>query len=265
MKEKVLLALSDPELSKRLVAYLSNSGYVVSSVSDGNAVIPSLKDFKPSILLIDTVLPNKSGYDVLNEKSFDRDVTKIPVIIISNSGEAIHIKKIPSTPVVKDYIIKLHVAPEEVAEKIDKVFGRGPLVESETTESSSIGKGKTILWVDDDKLLSTILSKKFQSSGFTLLKGSTGKEFLEFLDISKPDIMILDINLPDMTGLDILVKVRSKPQFKKIPIIMLSNNHKHGIIEECIELGADKFITKATVSPAEIINEVNTLIQRYRA
>ena len=64
---------------------------------------------------------------------------------------------------------------------------------------------KKILWVEDDKLIGNILSKKLLSSGFDLIFTKSGVEALEHLKHVIPDIIIVDILLPGMNGFDILI------------------------------------------------------------
>lgn len=261
MKEKVLIAISDENLASVLLEQLNKAGYISDITSDGKEVIAKMKTFQPDLLLIDIVLSNKNGYDILSEKSFDREVTKIPVIIVSNSGEAIHMNKIPSTPVIKDYIIKSHVEPSEVLEKIEKLFGRGPIVDKIFTEAIRASTGKKVLWVEDDKLLSNILSKKIQSAGFTLLKAINGKEVFAILEKEIPDIIILDIMLPGMDGMEILQEVKKSEHLRKIPVIILSNLNKQSDIEKARTLGSNKFMVKATVSLEEITRAISELVR----
>lgn len=119
MKGKVLIAINDNNLIKTLRTDLTKDGYDVASVTSSDKIIEKLKSYQPDILLIDINISKGKGYEVLNEKSFDREITKIPVIIVSNSGESIHLNKIPSTPTIKDYIIRLHIDPKEVIEKVE--------------------------------------------------------------------------------------------------------------------------------------------------
>jgi len=257
MKEKVLVALSDLNLTKVILEELAKENFNPDSVVSGADVITKLKEFKPDILLIDTMLPDENGYDVLNKKSLDRDVTKIPVIIVSNSGAPIHVNKIPSTPMIKDYVVKAHIDPGEVIEKINKVFGR--VVDESAPKVSQISKGKKVLWVEDDKLLSTILSKKLTASGYTLLKANEGNGAMTILETEIPDIIILDIMLPGLTGLEVLQKIKMDSKFKNIPVMMLSNTNKQSYIENAKMLGANKFLVKAAVSLDEIVAEVDRL------
>lgn len=260
MKEKILIALSDKELAKILVQYLSELGYKIEIVQNGKDVISRMKSSMPDLLLIDTTLPDKSGYEILTEKSFDRDITKIPVLIVSNSGEPIITAQIPSTPTIIDYIVKIHIEPEDVVEKIEKVFGRGPIIETKTVKRTDTGHGKIVLWVEDDKLLGTILSKKFEMSGYTLFKARNSDELFELLKTTIPNIIILDIMLPGMSGLEILEKVKKENKFKAIPIMMLSNLDNQEDINKAKSLGANKFMVKATSSLDEIIDAVEKVI-----
>lgn len=258
MKEKILLALSDSNLIKIVSENLKKSNYVVEVIQNGKEVIEKMKTFKPDLLLIDTILPNKSGYDILNEKSFDREITKIPVIIISNNGAPIQMKQIPSTPSIRDYIIKSHIEADEVVAKIEKVFGREIAnMNSQIIQNGSKGK---ILWAEDDKLLGTILTKKIQQSGFVLFKANNGSEVFKILDTEVPNIIILDILLPEMNGFDVLQKIKTNEKFRKIPVIMLSNLSKQGDIEKAKLLGANKFLVKAAVSLDQIIREIEQLV-----
>lgn len=260
MKEKILLALHDQNLAKILVKHLNDAGYVAENILSGNEVIEKLKSFEPSILLVDVSLPDKSGYDVLAEKSLDRMVTKIPVIIVSNSTEPIQMKRIPSTPTIKDYLIKTHIDPEDVVLKIEKAFGRAKADDEVKPKDEDVGKGRVVLWIEDDKLLGNILSKKIDSSGFKLLKAAKDTEAFKILESNTPDIIVSDIMLPGANGLDIIQKIKMDAKFKKIPTIILSNVDSQTDVEKAKMLGVNKFIVKAAVSPDEIISSIASLI-----
>ncbi len=260
-KEKILVALNDTGLANSLVEELNKLDYSPNIVTVGGDVIARMKEFKPDLLVIDTVLPNKSGYDILNEKSFDRDITKIPVIVVSNSGNPIQMKQIPSTPIIKDYIIKSHIEVKEIIIKIEKVFGREIKQENMENTKTGVGSGKKVLWVEDDRLLSSILSKKFESTGHILLKANKADELFKILETETPDIIVLDLLLPETNGFEILQKVKMDEKFKNIPTIMLSNMSKQSDLDKAKMLGVNKFLVKAAVSLDEIIREVDLLLK----
>ena len=263
MKEKILLAISDVVLMNILVEKLQQDGYKTYTAQDGKDALDKMKSLMPDLVLVDIVLSGKNGYDVLQEKSFDRFITKIPVIVISNSGVPIKMRLIPSTPMIKDYVIKTHIEPDDVLEKIAKIFSRKytPKVVGDQTTKISNRTGKKILWVEDDKLLSNILSKKFENTGYSLTRVDDGDKAFEYLSKEIPDIIILDIILPKMNGLDVLQKIKMDERLRKIPVIMLSNMSKQGDIEKAKRLGAQKFMVKAAVSLDEIVTEVANQIE----
>lgn len=261
MKEKILLAISDVVLTNILVERLRQVGYRVSVAIDGKDALKKMKELIPDLVLIDIVLSGKNGYDVLQEKSYDKFITKIPVIVVSNSGVPVKMKLIPSTPTIKDFIIKTHIEPNDVLEKIEKTFGRKYSYQTAEISTKNVNNiiSKKILWVEDDKLLSTILTKKFETTEFSLVRVDDGEKAFEYLAKEIPDIIVLDIVLPKMNGLDVLQKIKMDEKFRKIPVIMLSNMSRQSDLEKAKLLGAQKFMVKAAVSLDEIVSEVTRL------
>ncbi|MES3030790.1 MAG: response regulator [Patescibacteria group bacterium] len=260
MKEKILIAISDSSLSTLIEQKLTSVGYSTIIARDGKEALEKMKSAMPDLALIDVVLPALSGYEVMTEKSLDRMITKIPVIVVSNAGTTLEMHRIPSTPVMKDYIVKSHIEPDEVLQKIEKALGRGADAPGATPAGTPAkAGGKKVLWVEDDKLLSSILSKKIENSGHILLKANNGEEALEILKTEVPDMIVLDILLPGMTGFEILQKVRTDERFRKLPAMMLSNMSKPSDLEMAKTLGVQRFIVKAAASLDEIIREISNL------
>jgi two-component system chemotaxis response regulator CheY len=60
----------------------------------------------------------------------------------------------------------------------------------------------------------------------------------------RPDMMILDINMPEVTGLDMLEFLRRRPEWKKLPVIMLSSEAADVMVDKALKLGADGYVMK---------------------
>jgi CheY-like chemotaxis protein len=258
MKEKILVALSDPSLLEHLVNDLRDEGYLPVIAKTGAESLDKMKNDTPDLAVIDLTLPDKSGYDVLNEKTLDRFITKIPAIVVSNSGAAIEMRRIPSTPSIKDYVIRTHVEPQEIVRKISAVFNH-PYTPRISADTAPKKQAKKILWVEDDKFLGNILVRKFETSGHMVLKAQNGEEAFTILQTDKPDVIVLDILLPGMSGFEVLQKIRTMDTFRYIPVIMLSNMNKPSDIEKAKALGAQKFLVKAAVSLDQIVQEIESL------
>lgn len=60
----------------------------------------------------------------------------------------------------------------------------------------------------------------------------------------RPDLMVLDINMPEVTGLDMLEFLRRRPEWKNLPVIMLSSEAADVMVDKALKLGADGYVMK---------------------
>lgn len=84
----------------------------------------------------------------------------------------------------------------------------------------------------------------------------------ELLDGHAPQLMILDINMPEVTGIMMLEFVRRRPEWKDLPIIMLSSEATDIKINEALSLGADAYVTKP-VSIDELEAAIQTAFKKH--
>jgi DNA-binding response OmpR family regulator len=116
-KIKVLLAEDDKFISKAYSEGLKNEGLEFKQVANGKLALELMKEFKPNIVLLDLMMPIKSGFEVLTEMRLDAELKKIPVIILSNLGQESDIKKGKELGAV-DYLIKSDHSLNDVIQKI---------------------------------------------------------------------------------------------------------------------------------------------------
>ncbi len=256
-KEKILIIEGDGDFGESIAATLKKAGYAATLVKNGTEGMKSIIDVLPHLILLDVVLPAGDGYDILAKKQAEPLLAKIPVFLLSTQGVPINMRRVPENSVT-DYLMALHISPQEVLDKVNRYFGHEA---STAAASPSAGEGakKKLLWVEDDKLIGTILAKKLVSSGFDLFHAKNGEEALEALKSSIPDMVVVDLMLPGMSGFDILQKMQMDPQTKKIPSMVLSNLSKPSDIEKAKMLGAKKFLVKAATSLDQIVEEIKGL------
>lgn len=112
---------------------------------------------------------------------------------------------------------------------------------------------KQIWIVDDDeemtnaiRLLLKLLD--YQTTSF-LNAPSAGRALLSG---KRPDLILLDINMPDVSGLDLLKFLRSRSEWKNLPIVMLSSQADDVTVDRALEMGADGYVLKpATIEELE--------------
>ncbi|MDF1665900.1 MAG: response regulator transcription factor [Planctomycetota bacterium] len=122
-------------------------------------------------------------------------------------------------------------------------------------------RNETILLVEDDETLRFGLTDKLALEGYTVQSASTGEEGLKFTEEGPPDLAILDIGLPGMSGLEVLSRLRERPE--SFPVILLTARAGEGDKVLGLELGADDYITKP-FGVRELIARVRAHLRRER-
>ena len=116
---KILIVEDEEILSKVMKEEFEAKGYEIKIARDGQEALLLSKSFGPDIILLDILLPKKSGLDVLAELKADSKLKSIPVIVLSNLSGDENIKKALTLGAV-DYFVKVQHSVYEVIEKVQK-------------------------------------------------------------------------------------------------------------------------------------------------
>ncbi len=252
-KEKILIIEGDVAFGQRIVDALGDEGYFATLIADGAAGLKALYDTLPHLVIVDAILPDTTGYEIINKKHSEPLLAKIPTFLVSTQGTPIDIARVPQGS-VKEYILDLHADTTEIIKHVNATFGYKDGADADKKKDK-----KKLVWVEDDKLIGTILAKKLVASGFDLFHAKNGDEAMAFLATSVPDAIVLDLLMPGMSGFDVLQKIKADSRLKDIPTMILSNLNKQSDIERAKVLGANKFLVKAAASLDQIVLEVQGL------
>ena len=119
--EKILLVEDDPFLIEIYSTKIKKSGFSLDVVTDGSAVIKKLEEKKFNLILLDIVLPNMNGWEVLRLIKNDSRFDELKIVILSNLGEKEDMEKGLRFGVTK-YLVKSQYTPSEVVEEIRKIL-----------------------------------------------------------------------------------------------------------------------------------------------
>ena len=120
--KKVLVVEDEQLIADLLQKKLIKEGYYAFAAGDGEAALQQIREERPDIVLLDIVLPRMNGFEVLAELRKGEELRKIPVIIISNSGQPAEIEKAREAG-VRYWLIKTEFDPQEVLEKVRRQVG----------------------------------------------------------------------------------------------------------------------------------------------
>ncbi len=121
-----------------------------------------------------------------------------------------------------------------------------------------------ILIVEDEAALLYALKAELSHNDFEVIEAIDGEKGLQALENQKPDIVILDLLLPGIDGFEVLRRIKSKPETKDIPVIILTNLGDKENVEKGKKLGADDYLIKTDYSLEEVIKKLKDLVNKTK-
>ena len=199
----ILVVDDDPVVRDVISRHLKREGYGVVTAADGEQALLRVKQCHPDVITLDVLMPKADGWAVLRELKQDREMSVIPVIMITivedrNLGFALG---------ATDYINK-PIEQERLLTTVAK-YTQGD-------------KSPKVLIVEDDEATRQIIKKSLGKDGWLIVEAENGKTGLIELETCEPDLILLDLMMPEMDGFEFLSVIRSKDQWAKIPVIVVT-------------------------------------------
>jgi len=123
MPKKVLIIEDEEIMIDLLQRKLTQEGYDVSVARDGEEGLEAMREVKLDLIILDIIMPKMGGFEVMEEMAKDKELKKIPVIVISNSGQPVELNRAQKLG-AKDWLIKTEFDPQEVLGKVVKQIGK---------------------------------------------------------------------------------------------------------------------------------------------
>lgn len=118
---------------------------------------------------------------------------------------------------------------------------------------------KKILIADDEPNIVTALEFLLQRNGYEVLVARNGEAVLQLVEAHKPDLVLLDVMMPVKSGYEVCQRMRERPDWRDIKIIMLTAKGRDVEMSKGLSMGADLYITKP-FSTQELVAKINGLL-----
>ena len=120
---KFIMVVEDDPILKNLLGHTFAGKYQTLYASDGNEALALFEQYKPSLVLLDIMLPAMDGYAVLKAiRARTDDFKTVPIVIVSNLGQKADIERAKQLGAT-DYLVKAEVEIEEIMQKIEAIVG----------------------------------------------------------------------------------------------------------------------------------------------
>ena len=127
------------------------------------------------------------------------------------------------------------------------------------TPSTTAGVRPSLLVIDDDNRVRTVVSWQLEAEGYAVREAADGNAAWQAIVEQRPDLVVLDLSLPGMSGLDLLRRLREAGD--RTPVVVLSGRDGEGDRILGLDLGADDYLVKP-FSPGELAARVRSVLRR---
>jgi len=243
--DKIVLCVEDDEgvitLFRR---YLSKQGYQVVGLTDSTRVVEEARRLRPYAITLDVMMPDKDGWQVIQELKADPDTQHIPVIICSIVAE----KGRGMSLGAADYLVKPILEQDLIAalDRLDREAGR-----------------HRVLVVDDQAEDRLLLRRLIESQeGYEVIEAGGGQEAITLVKEALPHIIVLDLMMPEMDGFAVLEAVKRDEATRAIPIIVVTAKELTDEDRALLNHNVAALIQKGLLNKEELLEDVAAALRK---
>jgi signal transduction histidine kinase/CheY-like chemotaxis protein len=238
----VILVIDDDESVLDLTErFLTRKGFKVVTANNGHDGLRLARELHPAAITLDVLMPQLDGWTVLAAIKGDPELADIPVILMTIIDDRTRGYALGAT----EYLIK-PVNREKLTGVLRAACGTA---------------GRKVLVIDDDDFMRKGVCQSLQRDGWEVSEAANGRIGIERLGQSRPDVIMLDLMMPEMNGFEFLVEMRSKAEWRDIPVLVVTA--KDLTAEERAQLNGhvERVMDKGSAELAELLSEIGQVLE----
>ncbi len=245
-EEKTILVIDDDaQVISLYERFLTPQGYQVVSLSDPDHAVERAKQLKPYAITLDIMMPGRDGWTVLADLKNDPATRDIPVIVCSILEEDEKGFSLGAS----DYLVK-PILQEDLLKALGRLNGNGDIHD--------------VLVIDDDIKDLRLMEKILQQGSYNPILAQGGTQGWEILLNRMPQAVILDLFMPDMDGFTILEKLRTNPNLRDIPVIVVSGAELTAEQQNQLTDFGQSLLHKGSITENELLSSLDKALKRIK-
>lgn len=246
------------------------SGFEVVIAASGKEVLKKAGESAFDLILLDLVLPEISGLEVLKElKKSGKYPAGTKIIIFSNLTE-----KEEQDEAIENgadgFIAKTHYSPSDLVKEVQRILDeykeQKKNKERENGNHNSNGNGngnskKRILLIEDEEVFIDLFGKKLRDEGYKVEIAKNGAWGMKEALAKHFDLIILDVVMPAMSGSEIIERLKLEEKTKNIPIIVLSASAADEELAKIKKMGVTDCFMKTQIIPSDLAKKVGEILK----
>ncbi|WP_447578634.1 response regulator [Achromobacter kerstersii] len=254
---RVLVVEDDDRQRESVRQLLARNDVEIVPAATAAAALNQLRETTFDCVVMDLNLPDMSGYELLQEMTEQDSVSFPPVIVYTGRAlsrdEEQHLRRFSKSIIIKDARSPERLL-DEVTLFLHQVEAELPpehrqMLEQARSRDAGL-EGRTVLVVEDDVRNVFALSSILEPTGLRVEIARNGREALDALERAGSDghasidLVLMDIMMPEMDGYTAMREIRTRPEWRRLPIIALTAKAMKDDQEKCLAAGANDYIAK---------------------
>jgi HAMP domain-containing protein/CheY-like chemotaxis protein/signal transduction histidine kinase len=266
---QLLVVEDDPAEQLSVSELLGHTDVEITTAVTGAEALEKLRAAAFDCVVLDLKLPDMTGFELLTEVQRDPKLRETPIIVftgreLSDSEETELRKK------AKSIVLKGVRSPERLLDEtalfLHRVIADLPQSKqnmiSHLHESDEPLHGRKVLVVDDDIRNIFALNSLLERHNMEVITATNGQEAINLVESTDDlSLVLMDVMMPEMDGYETMRRIRSKQQFRMLPIIALTAKAMKGDREKCLEAGASDYVAKP-VNTDQLLSLVRMWLHR---
>ncbi|HEY1892087.1 MAG TPA: HAMP domain-containing protein [Steroidobacteraceae bacterium] len=241
----------------------------IVTADSGKAALELMRERSFDCVVLDLALPDISGFELLAEVQKDAKLRDTPIVVFT--GRELTVEEEGALrQQAKSIVLKGVRSPERLLDET-ALFLHRPVADlppekqemiHSLHESDDALRGRKVLVVDDDIRNVFALNSLLERHEMRVINASNGYEAIDLLEGADDlSLVLMDVMMPEMDGYETMRRIRTKPQFKLLPIIALTAKAMKGDREKCLEAGASDYVAKP-VNSDQLLSLVRMWLRR---
>jgi CheY-like chemotaxis protein/anti-sigma regulatory factor (Ser/Thr protein kinase) len=242
-----ILLVEDNEAAViQMTDILSEQGYDVRVARNGREALESIDQALPSAMILDLMMPEVDGFQVLEAIRQIEKTAHVPVLILTAKHITPEELSFLEGNHIHQFLQKGDINRKELLKAVAEMITPSPKESKEDPRELKqvLRSGKPVILVVEDNAdnMKTVLALLGDKG--IILEAYDGPEALDLAQKHRPDLILLDIALPRMDGFTVLERIREDETLKHIPVIALTASAMKGDREEILARGFDGYLSK---------------------
>jgi CheY-like chemotaxis protein/signal transduction histidine kinase/HAMP domain-containing protein len=265
-----LLVVEDNAAERLSITELLGSEDIeITTAESGKAALDLMRERAFDCVVLDLALPDISGFELLAKVQNDPKLRETPIVVFTGRELTLE-EDAELRRQAKSIVLKGVRSPERLLDEtalfLHRVVGDLPQEKRDMIhslhESDDALRGRRVLVVDDDIRNVFALNSLLERHEMQVVNASNGYEAIDLLErTDELSLVLMDVMMPEMDGYETMRRIRTKPQFKLLPIIALTAKAMKGDREKCLEAGASDYVAKP-VNSDQLLSLVRMWLRR---